>query len=144
VSALWDINTFNITQFVQMGTNNLTITSPPAPPPPLRLDGLNLIAAVVKVPAIREVQKVTWEMMNSTIDDNPNIGGGKRIFPDWQSTADKTNGINRRVVRVRAETNMGPGQTVFFKSFDVDEPGTDAAPLDRNSSAAGDDNRYTA
>ena len=133
-SALWDILPFTITSFVQPGNNNLTITSSPVS----TLDGLNLIVAVVRVPPVREVKSVTWEVMNSAIDDNPNTGGGKRIFPDMQSQGDTT---NRQKVRVRAETTMGSGQTVFFKSFDVDEPGTDALPIDTNGTAAGGDNR---
>lgn len=140
-NSLWEIKNFDLTQFVQHGTNNLIITGARAPDPPITLDGLNMIVAAVIVPTVREVTSVTWEGMNSALDDNPNAGGGKRIFPDWQSTADKTNGINRRVVRVKAQTTMGQGQRVFFKSFDVDEPGTDLEPIDRNNSAAGNDNR---
>ena len=140
VSALWDILNFNVTSFVQPGNNSLTITSPPAPPPPFVLDGLNLIVAVVRVPAVREVKNVTWEVIDSTLDQNPNAGGGFRMFPDQQFLGDTT---NRRRVRVRAETTMGSGQTVFFKSFDIDEPGTDAMPIDTNGTAAGDDNRGT-
>ena len=134
-SALWDILPFTITSFVQPGNNNLTITSSPVS----TLDGLNLIVAVVRVPPVREVKSVTWEVIDSVLDDNPNTGGGKRIFPDWQFQGDTQ--TNRRVVRVKAETTMGQGQTVFFKSFDVDEPGTDSLPIDTNGTAAGLDNR---
>lgn len=138
-NSLWEIKNFNITQFVQHGTNNLTITGAPAPDPPT-LDGLNLIVAAVIVPTVREVTSVTWEAINSPLDDNPNAGGGKRMYPDMQF---KNDGTNRRLVRVRAQTTMGQGQKVFFQSFDVDEPGTDQAPVDRNNSAAGNDNRGT-
>jgi hypothetical protein len=137
-NSLWEIKNFNITQFVQQGTNNLTIQGGPAPPPPFTLDGLNLVVATVIVPAVREVKSVTWETINSTIDDNPNTGGGKRIFPDWQIPGDQ---VNRRVVRAKAQTTMGQGQKVFFRAFDVDEPGTDALPIDTNGSAFGGDNR---
>ena len=137
-NSLWDIQNFDITRFVQQGDNNLTIAGGPAPPPPFTLDGLNVVVAAVLVPAVREVKSVSWETMKSTIDDNPNIGGGKRIFPDWQVPGDLE---NRRVVRVKAETTMGQGQKVFFRSFDVDEPGTDELPIDTNGTALGGDNR---
>lgn len=39
-----------------------------------------------------------------------------------------------------ALTSFGSGQTIYFKSFDLDDPSTDAAPVDSNG-AAGNDNR---
>lgn len=48
--------------------------------------------------------------------------------------------MNRRRVRVKATTSMGANKTVFFKSFDVDDPSTDSAPVDTNGSS-GNDNR---
>ena len=139
-SALWDIKNFPVTSFLQPGNNSLTITSPPAPPPPFTLDGLNLIVAAVKVPAVREVTTLTWETIDSTIDNNPNFGGGKRIFPDWQRPNDP---VNRRRVRVRAETTMVQGQTVFFRSFDIDDPDTDTTFTIDPNGTAGNDNRGT-
>jgi hypothetical protein len=137
--ALWDIRAFNITSYLHTGINDVTITSPPASPTPPLKDGLNLIVAVVRVPAVHEVKSVSWETIDSLVDDNPNTGGGKRIFPDWQAPRDT---VNRRRVRVKAQTTLGSGQTVFFRSFDVDDPSSDTSPIDTNGSA-GDDNRGT-
>jgi len=73
----------------------------------------------------------------SILDDNPNAGGGKRTFPDKNSPSDT---VNRKKVRVKVLTSFGAGQTIYFKSFDLDDPSTDAAPVDSNGSA-GNDNR---
>lgn len=43
-------------------------------------------------------------------------------------------------MRVTATTTFGARKTIYFKSFDLDDPSTDAAPVDSNGSA-GDDNR---
>jgi hypothetical protein len=86
------------------------------------------------------VDRVEFQAIDSPVDTNPNTGGGSRIFPDRQSAADT---VNRRRIRVRA-TLSSPvaGFTVFFRSFDLDDPSTDASPVDPNSSN-GDDNRGT-
>src|SRR6266852_8323428 len=65
--------------------------------------------------------------INSPLDPNPNMGGGQRIFPDRVTPTDA---INRRVVRVRAATDFGQNMPVYFRAFDVDDPSTDAAPVD--------------
>jgi hypothetical protein len=97
-----------------------------------------VVVAAVIVPTVREVKTVSWETIDSTIDDNPNIGGGKRIFPDWQRPNDP---VNRRRVRVKAQTTMGQGQTVFFRSFDIDDPENEITFTIDPNGAAGDDNR---
>ncbi|HEY9403355.1 MAG TPA: hypothetical protein VIQ24_11880 [Pyrinomonadaceae bacterium] len=86
------------------------------------------------------VERVEFQAIDSPMDTNPNAGGGSRIFPDRQSAADT---VNRRRIRIRA-TLSSPvaGFTVFFRSFDLDDPSTDASPVDPNSSN-GDDNRGT-
>ncbi len=71
-------------------------------------------------------------------DDNPNTGAGKRIFPDKNPPLPDT--VDRRKVRVKALTTFGSGKTIYFKSFDLDDPSTDAAPMDSNGSL-GNDNR---
>lgn len=61
-----------------------------------------------------------------------------RLYPDKTSPTDTT---NRRLIRVRA-TLTAPvrGITVYFKSFDLDDPSTDSSPVDTNGNA-GNDNR---
>jgi hypothetical protein len=80
---------------------------------------------------------VEWVPVNSTVDVNPNAGGGKRIFPDKQTANDAT---NRKIVRARITTTLGPNVPVYFRAFDVDDPSTDASPVDANA-GAGNDNR---
>ncbi len=85
-----------------------------------------------------QVTAVDWVQLSGPIDNNPSLGGGSRIFPDKATAA----GAVRNRIRVRATTNVGQGQTVYFKSFDVDDPSTDVGPVDANGSA-GADNRGT-
>lgn len=90
---------------------------------------------------VGKVESVALEQMDSLLDTNPNANGGlsandnRRIFPDKQSPADT---VNRRRVRVRANTSLGANKTVYFKAFDVDDPSTDDAPVDTNGSAGAD------
>lgn len=90
--------------------------------------------------AVVDVATVDLEEIDSPLDANPNTGGGQRIFPGRQAAADT---VDRRTVRIRA-TLSSPiaGVPVFFRSFDLDDPSTDASPVDANG-AAGDDNRGT-
>ena len=88
--------------------------------------------------AVGNVASLLLEAIDSTLDENPNAGGGQRIFPDKQ-TADDT--VNRRRVRVRATlSSPAPGVPIFFRTFDVDDPSSDAVPVDPNA-ADGNDNR---
>ncbi|MFN2455863.1 MAG: hypothetical protein ABR577_16765 [Pyrinomonadaceae bacterium] len=83
------------------------------------------------------VNSVVFEDIDSPLDANPNAGGGRRIYPEKRTASDMT---NRRRVRVRANTSFGANQAIYFRSFDLDDPSTDAPPVDPNSSL-GDDNR---
>lgn len=85
-----------------------------------------------------DVTSLVFEAIDSPLDTNPNTTGGQRIFPDFNNPNDT---VNRRRVRVRAvvDGNLA-GRTVYFRNFDLDDPSTDAPPLDPNSNA-GDDNR---
>jgi len=93
---------------------------------------------------VAKVTSVVWEEINSDLDDNPKEGGGKRIYPDKQS---RTDTIDRTTVQVRAKTfPKWNGMTVYFKSFDVDDPSSDSAPLDTTDEGtppqpSGGDNR---
>jgi hypothetical protein len=84
------------------------------------------------------VSSVEFIDLDSATDTNPNAGGGRRMYPDKQSTGDTT---DRRLIRVRATlTSPVEGITVYFKSFDLDDPSTNASPIDTNGSS-GNDNR---
>lgn len=86
---------------------------------------------------VGRVESVTWQPLNGPLDNNPKAGGGLRIYPDRQSPSDTT---DRRTIRVRAVTSLGANKTVYFKAFDIDDPSTDAAPVDPNGNM-GNDNR---
>lgn len=90
--------------------------------------------------AVGNVASLLLEAIDSALDDNPNTGGGQRIFPDKQA-ADDT--VDRRRVRVRATlSSPSPDMPIFFRTFDVDDPSSDAVPVDPNG-ADGNDNRGT-
>lgn len=97
----------------------------------------------VKFTPTGTVDSLILEQIDSPLDANPNSGGGlsvsdnRRIFPDKVTPSDA---LNRRRVRVRATTSLGANKTVYFKAFDVDDPSSDATPVDANGSA-GNDNR---
>src|SRR5439155_23645948 len=87
------------------------------------------------------VQSVTIDKIDAAtiFNDNPNTGGGKRVFPDKNNpgTSDQ---VDRRKVRVNALTSFGSKEFIYFKFFELDDPSTDAAPVDTTGSA-GNDNR---
>jgi hypothetical protein len=82
---------------------------------------------------------------NIALDDNPNAGGGVRVFPDQISPTDNSTTRNR--VRVLVKTTPAlPGQVVRLKSFDVDDPTqefkfVEVDPNDVLGIAIGNDNR---
>lgn len=73
------------------------------------------------------------------IDANPNVGGGRRIFPDKKNP---TETVNRRMISVRAKIGANAaGERVYFRRFDPDDPSANAAPIDPETTTnAGDDN----
>jgi hypothetical protein len=77
-----------------------------------------------------------WVEKDSPLDENPNSGEGKRIFPGKQTQTDST---NREKVTIRASiTPKLSGKTLFFKVFDIDDPYTNDKPIDTNGSKGGD------
>ena len=95
------------------------------------------VSGSLQIKRKRSVAKVEWVEIESPLDPNPNSGGGLRIFPAKQ-TPDDT--IDRRRVRVKATINEPlEGITVYFKSFDVDDP-NEGKTIDPNGSE-GLDNR---
>lgn len=77
----------------------------------------------------------------SPLTANPNSGGGLRIYPHKRTPTDTD---NRSYVRIKAKISPAiAGVPVYFRSYDMDEPGTDSLPLDRNGTNSGDDNRIS-
>ncbi len=84
------------------------------------------------------ILSVVLEPIDSPIDFNPNLGAGRRIFPDRQTPNDIT---NRKKVLVKATILPArANERVFFKNFDLDDPSADIAPVDTNANQ-GNDNR---
>lgn len=83
-----------------------------------------------------QVASVAWQPLAAKLDANPNIGGGRRMFPGKQTASDN---VDRRRVQVRATVDPPrEGVFVYFRPFDIDDPSSDKAPLDRNGSAGND------
>jgi hypothetical protein len=95
------------------------------------------VGAPDAAPPVTWVDFVTPGTTGDLTFDNPSVfAGGWRFFPDAASLA--TNNTSRNVVRVRATVQgTGPGVTVYFRSFDVDDPSTDVT-IDPNLSSGGD------
>lgn len=88
------------------------------------------------------VTKVEYEQIDGTdlgIDENPNTGRGGRIFPDKKDAGDT---VDRRRIRVKAKYGENKaGARIYFRSFDLDDPSANSAPIDVETTAnAGDDN----
>jgi hypothetical protein len=84
---------------------------------------------------INAVTAITFEDLDRPLDANPNAGGGKRMFPERKPFA----GVDGRRVRVAASLLLPTaGVGVSFRSFDPDDPSSDAPPVDPNGSAGGD------
>lgn len=78
--------------------------------------------------------------IESSLDNNPDwAGGDKRIFPDWRTPNDIR---NRRTVRVKVRTSddTPDGTTIYFRSYDVDDPTDDNLQID-STGPNGNDNR---
>lgn len=86
---------------------------------------------------IPTIGQVALEAIDGTflpLDTNPNAGSGLRIFPDKRTPTDT---VNRARVRVKANADWANAK-IYFRSFDLDDPSTDAAPVDTNGTAAND------
>jgi hypothetical protein len=86
------------------------------------------------------VKSLEMVAINSPLDTNPNIGGGQRVFPDKLTASDNA---DRKRVRIKAYTASGANKTIYFKSFDLDDPSSSTSPVDPNDSSGptGNDNR---
>ena len=137
-STLTTNNTWQLSDWKTTGNNTLELWDIPdhgGTNDHVYLSGYRIIH-ILKVPSLT----VEWVEINSPLDDNPNTGGGKRIFPDKTSPTDST---RRNTVRVKATvTPAVSGVTLYFQSFDVDDPSTNGAPVDANGTNGGD-NRGT-
>ncbi len=108
-------------------------------------DGACASSACLMTPPER-VSSITYETLQTddlTIDLNPNAGGGFRLFPDDKVPDDP---LDRRKIRVKAQFNeTKAGVRIYFRSFDPDDPSTNAVPVDANDASGntGNDNNGT-
>lgn len=100
---------------------------------------MNLLAEPAGVANVTAVE-LDRALPDSILDNNPAFAGsGLRVFPDKNKSSDTS---DRRKVKVRAITDApasAPKATVFFKSFDVDDPSSDN--IIDSTGPSGDDNR---
>lgn len=81
------------------------------------------------------------ELPESLLTENRNAGGGKRIFPDKITPDDQ---IDRSIVQVKTKLSVPQSNVpIYVSPYDLDEPGTDAQPLDTGGNSDGFDNRGT-
>jgi hypothetical protein len=80
------------------------------------------------------VESVDFREIDSPLDNNPGLGGGLRIFPDKHAPDDTT---DRSLVCVVAKMN-NPDCPLTVRLLDVDDPSSDAAPVDSKGSASDD------
>jgi hypothetical protein len=83
-----------------------------------------------------QILSIDFARIDSTLDMNPKIGGGYRLFPDKQ---DNNDSVNRAKVRVVANTTYPANTTIYFSSYDLDDPSQDPV-IDANG-GTGNDNR---
>ncbi|HEV2851348.1 MAG TPA: hypothetical protein VHC97_00940 [Thermoanaerobaculia bacterium] len=90
-----------------------------------------------------KVDSVDWEAtIDSPLDDNPNTGGGRRIFPEKKFPGDPTPDRERTKVKVKIALSAEHARLVHLKAFDVDDPSTDNTVVDKDG-PGGIDNRGT-
>ncbi len=96
----------------------------------------------VDIPANSEISSVEFQELNSPLDTNPGNGNpntniGERIFPDKTNPGDIS---DRSTVVVNATVFPAKENVeIYFKTFDMDDPSADTAPIDDESIAQ--DNR---
>jgi hypothetical protein len=86
---------------------------------------------------VYNVTQLVIEPEQSPLSNNPNVGGGLRIFPERTSPAD-TN-FRDSVIVTATVIPAAPGIEVDFRNFDLDDPSSNLAPVDPNG-AVGNDN----
>jgi hypothetical protein len=102
----------------------------------------NACATTTNPPRISKVEYEQILTDDALIDANPNVGGGRRIFPDMKIPNETT--VDRRKIRVKATYSAATaGVSIYFRNFDMDDPSASTAPLDTNDTGGvngGEDN----
>jgi len=87
------------------------------------------------------VASIEWEAVKSPLDNNPNAGGGLRIFPEKTSPGDTA--TDKTMVVVKVALSAEHSKAVYLKAFDVDDPSTDDTTVDRDGPGGIDNNGTT-
>jgi hypothetical protein len=88
------------------------------------------LAFQIKFTEKTRVESVAFEPFVKPLDENPNQGGGQRIFAERDDPAAEPSQDNQ-TVKVKATVfPRRASVTVYFRSFDVDDPSADACPVD--------------
>jgi hypothetical protein len=100
-------------------------------------NGLTPSSVTAATYTVYNVTQLVFEPEHSPLDNNPNVGGGLRIFPERTSPFD--NDFRDSVIVTATISPAVPHVEVTFGLFDLDDPSSNAAPVDPNG-AAGNDN----
>jgi hypothetical protein len=87
------------------------------------------------------VASIEWEAVHSPLDNNPNAGGGLRIFPEKTSPGDTA--TDKTMVVVKVALSAEHSKAVYLEAFDVDDPSTDNTVIDRDGPGGIDNNGTT-
>lgn len=98
--------------------------------------GLTQSAVVTANITVYQVSQVVFEPWHSPLDNNPNTGGGWRIFAESQYPGDPV--VREAVFVTVTITPAAPGVWVYVKVLDPDDPSSNTAPLDPNGPAGSD------
>jgi hypothetical protein len=99
------------------------------------------ITNIVSVTLNRYFNAASMSSENLALDNNPNTGGGLRIFPEKKTPNDNADALERRYVEVTAELSEDlANRQIEFKVYDVDDPSSNDSEIDPNGSS-GHDNR---
>ncbi|MEM0466559.1 MAG: hypothetical protein QXX20_03015, partial [Candidatus Thermoplasmatota archaeon] len=93
-----------------------------------------IVTDTVKLTVLK-IEEVKWVGSSiSPLDENPNAGGGLRIFPDKNTPNDQPKGLVKRTVGVLVTINPPlPNIMVYLQYFDIDDPNESRIPVDDES-----------
>lgn len=99
--------------------------------------GLTASSVTTATYTVFNVAQVVIEAEHSPLDNNPNAGGGLRVFPERTSPAETD--FRESVFVTATVLPAAPGVEVNLRLFDLDDPSSNSAPVDPNG-VAGNDN----
>lgn len=98
--------------------------------------GMTASAVTTSTYTVYTVTQVVITKEYSPVDNNPNAGGGLRIFADRNSPSDTS--FRDSVIVTATISPPAPYVEVNFRVYDLDDPSSNAAPLDPNGTVGND------